>query len=222
MTRTPRTLLLTTTVALASAIISTSATALTLPASASPQFCIAVQQALASTTQVGENTVFDDMPSYRHSKPSIKPLRLYQVVTYAGPMPTVVSCKMKTAAHLRAIYGAKAAGDQLFCPDIARLLQQQAADELRSENNADAAVRVMAFMIDRDAPFITGQAYLEDFRTVYRADNGAIHVSSPGLYQNYDSWITTFLPEFLKGQSYCHLATVESLNSTSIFGNTVN
>ncbi len=220
MTQAPQTLLRVAAITMAATLTPMAASSQTAPTlaqarqpSTSPQFCIWVQQGLASTTQVGENTIFDDMPSYRHSKPSIKPLRLYQVVTYAGSMPIVVSCKMKTAAHLRATYGASAAGDQLFCPDIARMLQQQAADELRSENNTDAAARVMEFIIDRDEPFISGQAYLKDFRTIYRGADGTTHVASPGLYQDYDSWITMFLPEFLKGQSYCHLATVESLKA---------
>ena len=170
---------------------------------------------LAATALVGENTVFEDMPSYRHAKPAAKPLRIYQVVTYDARLPIVVSCKMKTAAHLRAVYGADAAGDQRFCPDIARVLRQQAADALRGEGDADAAARAMTFIVDRDGPFITGQAYLQDFRTLYRGEDGAVHISSPGLYQNYDSWITALLPKALQGQSYCHLATVESLKSVA-------
>ena len=43
--------------------------------------------------------------------------------------------------------------------------------------------------------------------------DGAIHISSPGLYQDYDSWITGFLPEIFQGQSYCHLATVNYLKA---------
>jgi hypothetical protein len=186
-----------------------------LPASTSPQFCVKVQQILASTDLVGDNTVFDDMPSYRHSKPAAKPLTIYQVVTYAAQMPIVVSCKMKTAAHLRANYGEDAAGQQFFCPDVARILQQQAIEELQGEGRTEAAARAARFVIDPDEPFITGQAYLKDFRTIYHAEDGAVHISSPGLYQNHESWYTPLLPEMLKGQSYCHLATVESVKAVA-------
>ena len=186
-----------------------------LPAATSPQFCIVVQQKLAATEMVGENTIFADMPSYRHSKPAIKPLKIFQVVTYDKQMPIVASCKMKTAAHLREVYGAQAAGRQLFCPDMALMMQKQAIDELTSEGQAEAAARLSAFIVDRDAPFVTGQAYLNDFRTIYRAADGTIHVSSPGLYQDTESWYTPLLPEFLKGQSYCHLATVDYLKAVA-------
>lgn len=186
-----------------------------LPASTSAQFCITLQQKMASTTLVGENTVFDDMPSYRHSKPAIQPLKIYQVVTYADQMPLVVSCKMKTAGHLREAYGEASAGAQLFCPDMAAMLQQQAIAELTTEGQADAAARVAEFVIDQNKPFVTGQEYLADFRSIYRADDGKIHVSSPGLYQDPESWYTSFLPNFLKGQSYCHLATVDALKAVA-------
>jgi len=39
-------------------------------------------------------------------------------------------------------------------------------------------------------------------------DAGAVHFNSPGLFQNYDHWITWFLPDRFQGQSYCHIASV--------------
>jgi hypothetical protein len=183
------------------------------PAGTSPQFCIAVQQKIATTALVGDNTLFADMPSYRHSKPSAQPLKIFQVVTYAGHTPLAVSCKMKTAAHLCAAYGPDKAGTQLFCHDIAALLRRQAVDELHAEGRAEAADRVAAFIVDHDEPFVTGQAYLSDFRPTYTDAEGRVHITSPGLFQDYDAWYTFLLPEIVQGQSYCHFATVESLKA---------
>jgi hypothetical protein len=159
------------------------------------------------------NTVFTDMPSYRHSKPSPNPLLIYQVVTYAGQRPIMVSCKVKTAAHLRATYGAEAAGAQRSCPDFTRKVQNRAVQELREANDAAAADRAAAFVIDRNEPYTTGSAYLADFQLSYRDADGAVHINSPGLFQDYDSWITAFLPRRVQGQSYCHLATVDYLKA---------
>jgi hypothetical protein len=42
---------------------------------------------------------------------------------------------------------------------------------------------------------------------------------SPGLFHDYDSWITWILPEMLEGQVYCHLPTIaymKALASTEI------
>lgn len=184
-----------------------------LPAADSPAFCVVAQQILASTQMAGKNTLFTDMPAYRHSKPMVDPLEIFQVVSYAGKMPVMVSCKVKTAAHLRAAYGAKAAGKQLYCPDVTRQLRTLAVAELREANQPAAAAKAAAFVIDENEPYTTGRSYLADFQLSYRSDDGAVHISSPGLYQDYDSWITWFLPENFQGQSYCHLATVNYLKA---------
>jgi hypothetical protein len=184
-----------------------------LPAADSPAFCVAAQQILASTKVVGKNTLFTDMPAYRHSKPLVDPLEIFQVVGYAGKLPVMVSCKVKTAAHLRAAFGAKAAGKQLYCPDMTRLVRAQAVAELQRASQPAAAAKAAAFVIDANEPYTTGRSYLADFQLSYRGQDGAIHISSPGLYQDYDSWITGFLPEIFQGQSYCHLATVNYLKA---------
>lgn len=185
------------------------------PASTSDQFCVWVQHELASTKLNGKITLFTDMPSYRHSKPMVRPLEIFQVVTYAEKMPVVVSCKVKTAAHLRDEYSADAAGEQKFCHHVVELLKQQAADELTAVGNTEAAARATAFVIDRDEPYITGREYLADFRTLYPGADGAVHIAAPGLYQDYERWYTMFLPEIVQGQSYCHLATVEAIKAVA-------
>jgi hypothetical protein len=178
-----------------------------LPAPESDAFCGAVQKILASTDRQGSVTLFTDMPAYRASKPMVDPLTNYQVVTYRGQMPIVVSCKVKTAAHLRAAYGEAAAGEQFFCPEITRRVQAQAVAELRATDPA-AAERAASFVIEETEPSITGQSYLQDFQPGFLGEDGRIHFQSPGLFQNYDHWITWFLPERVQGQSYCHIPTV--------------
>lgn len=184
-----------------------------LPAPESSAFCVAVQRVLAGTTLESHNTVFDTMEAFRQSKPSAKPLRTYQVVTYAGRQPIMVSCKVKTAAHLRATYGADAAGEQRYCPDVTRRVRAGAVARLRQAGNAAAAARAAAFVVDADEPYWTGRSFLAEFQLSYRGADGAIHIRSPGLYQDYDHWITRLLPERLQGQSYCHLATAGYLEA---------
>lgn len=178
-----------------------------LPSPESEAFCGAVQRILASTDRQGTVTLFTDMPAYRASKPMVDPLTNYQVVTYRGDMPIVVSCKVKTAAHLRDAYGEDAAGEQFFCPEITRRVQAQTVAELRGTDPA-AAQKAAAFVVDETEPSITGQSYLQDFQPGFLAEDGKVHFQSPGLFQNYDHWITWFLPERVQGQSYCHIPTV--------------
>jgi hypothetical protein len=95
------------------------------------------------------------------------------------------------------------------------VLQQQAVDDLNREGKSDAATRAVQIVIDADEPYITGREYLADFRSIYQAADGAMHIASPGLYQDYDAWYTFLLPEIVQGQSYCHLATVEAIKSVA-------
>lgn len=185
--------------------------ALDWPAPSSEQFCIVAQRRLANTVLTGANTVFTSMADYRHSKPSIRPLRLYQVVTYRDTTPIMVSCKVKSAAHLRAEYGEEAAGEQRRCADLARSLQAEAVARLRAAGDTAAAERAAAFVVEDAEPYLTGSAYLADFLLSERRADGRVVLRSPGLFQDYDSWITPLLPKIVQGQSYCHLPTAEYL-----------
>jgi hypothetical protein len=181
----------------------------TLPDPTSPDFCVAVQKILGNTEIVGTNEIFDNMPDYRHSKPSPNPLMIYQVVTYDEVGPIVVSCKVKTVDHLQAEYGEDAAGPQVYCPAVASIVRAQAVAELTAEGDAAAATAAEGFVLDDTEPYLMGSDYLSDFESVYVGEDGAIHIASPGLQSNWDSWISYIMPDRLLGQTYCHLTTVD-------------
>lgn len=179
----------------------------TLPDPTTEAFCMRVQQILANTERPGANTVFTNMPAYRKSKPWVSYHMIYQVVTYRGDMPIMVSCKVKGSAHLRAEYGDDAAGEQQFCPVITRMTLAQAVAELEQAGDSEAAARAAAFVVNDNEPYTTGRSYLADFELSYVGEDGAIHINTPGLFQDYDSWVTLILPESVEGQVYCHIAT---------------
>ena len=178
-----------------------------LPDPTDPNFCQAVQKFMSNTEVESTNTLFTDMPEYRHSKPMVNPLQTFQVVSYDGTTPIMVSCKIKGAAHIRDAFGDDAAGEQLFCPDVTRVLQAQAVAGLKLAGLTDAAANAEAFVLDNNEPFMTGRDYLADFELSYLGDDGAVHIQSPGLFHDYDGWTTWILPEKFEGQAYCHLAT---------------
>jgi len=178
-----------------------------LPDPTSPDFCIAVQYILADTEIEPINEIFDNMPDYRHSKPSPNPLMIYQVVTYDEVGPIVVSCKVKTADHIRSEYGDDAAGEQRYCPEITRMLKEQAVAELQ-QWNPDAAEVARSFVIDETEPYMMGSSYLSDFQSSYLGEDGLIHFSSPGLQTNWDDWLIWIMPNRVRGQTYCHLPTL--------------
>lgn len=183
------------------------------PGPESAAFCVTVQQRMAQTEFNAANTLFVDMAEYRHSKPSIRPLRVYQVVTYIGDVPVRVSCKVKTAAHLRAEFGDDAAGAQRQCADMTRSMREQAVTRLRAANRADLAELVAGYELDETQPYVTGHSYLAAYPLSERTAAGRIRLTSPGLFQDYDRWYTALLPDLAQGQSYCHLPTIEYMEA---------
>jgi len=143
----------------------------------------------------------------------VDPLETFQVVSYVGQVPVMVSCKVKGAAHIREGYGAEAAGEQLYCPDIAALLREEAVAQLVAEGDAAAVVIAQAIVLDQNEPFMTGRDYLADFQLSYEGEDGAIHIQSPGLFHDYDDWTTWILPEKFEGQAYCHIATPQYIKA---------
>ena len=102
-----------------------------------------------------------------------------------------------------------------YCPTVARMVKAQAIAELKLANLTEAVAAAEAFVIDDNEPFMTGRDYLSDFELSYVGDDGAIHINSPGLFHDYDSWTTWILPENFEGQTYCHLATVDYMKAVA-------
>ncbi len=191
-------------------LVSTSVAADSLPDPTSGEFCKTVQRILANTEVEATVTVFDNMPDYRASKPSPNPLMIYQVVTYRGTMPIEVSCKVKTADHLRAEYGDDAAGEQLYCPEVTRRIKAQAIAELEIED-PEAAARARTFVVEETEPYLMGSQYLADFELSFVGDDGNIHLPAPGLQTDWENWLIWVMPNRVRGQTYCHLPTVAYL-----------
>ncbi|MDH3977901.1 MAG: hypothetical protein OEU86_05245 [Gammaproteobacteria bacterium] len=177
------------------------------PEPTDPNFCQVVQKYISNTDKESYNKVMRTMEDYRASKPMVRPLQSYQIMSYSGQTPIMVSCKVKGSAHLRGQYGEDAAGEQQFCPSVTRELQAQAIRELRAEGNSQAADAAAALILDDTEPFITGQEYLTEFELSYVGEDGATHLRSNGLFHDYDSWTSWILPERVEGQVYCHIPT---------------
>jgi len=197
---------------------SAAANAEVLPDPTSADFCQRAQQLLATTEIVSENNVFDNMPDYRSSKPSAEPgqsVKTYQVVTYKGDTPIVVSCKVKTSDHIQDVYGEDKAGQQNICALLTGMLKDQAVAELLSAGNPGAADIARNFAVEQTEPVVTGRSYLADFQPVTEAADGTITLHSPGLQVEWDSWWWYVLPDKFVGQTYCHLPTADLIKGVA-------
>jgi hypothetical protein len=194
---------------------STSAVAQTRPPGSftDAAFCVRVQQRLAGTRMVPENTVFDDLESFTKSKTAIDPLRTYQYTLpdpADGRTPWRVSCKVKTPDHLNAHYGPGTANDQgITCKDINRDTVAAVLGSLLPSERARAATAANAIIYDPDTTTIMGNRWLEPYDFAYTAADGHLHLFARNLRVNWDDWWFAWAPERFRGAYYCHLAAPE-------------
>ena len=200
-------------VSTALAIGATMASATPLPDATDDTFCTAVQEILAGTTVPSELTVYPDIASFRQSKPTPRPLTTSQVVTLDEQgRPKMVSCKVKSADHIRAEYGEDAAGPQRYCREITVMVHAEVVAKLEAEE-PELAATVRGYVIEPDEPYTTGRMYLSDFPLAFADGDGNLHINTQSLQVNWDDWHYWIMPNVLRGQTYCHLITPEHLEA---------
>jgi hypothetical protein len=179
------------------------------------QFCAATQALVTGSKVPAVNTVYTDHPAFVESKPAPRPLATRQFVWFedaARTQPRMISCKMKTADHIRVEYGADQVGDDVSCAAVNALTLRAVLDSLtRAERRRlqfDAGRRVV---FDADLVTTNGPVWLEPFAVLYVAPDGALHVKSKGMKNDWlDPKLAKAEPRF-KGTRYCHFVAPEYL-----------
>jgi hypothetical protein len=179
------------------------------PMSALDTFCADAQALLSNARPRATNVVHTDYDAFVKSKPAVRPLETQQYAWYTpGPEPRLrmISCKMKTADHVRAEYGADAAGEEGECSRLLSLtldaVRRGFSDAERRRLKFERGQRVV---IDPEFRVSMGPVWLEPYSLAYLADDGALHLKSKGMRNDWlDPRLATTPPQF-KGTRYCHL-----------------
>jgi hypothetical protein len=177
------------------------------PLALADEFCGNAQQWIAQTDMQAKVVVYDDREAFVESKASIEPLTVPQHFSnpeVSAGIPKVVSCKMKTAEQINAVYGTDraVAGSSQSCETVlSRMLEARFA-----QNSTQAAVLNRSdFVIDDEDSTFIGPMWLDPwpFEPTSVDDAGAIHLLSKSLYVP-DAWYIP-MPESFKGVYYCHI-----------------
>lgn len=186
-----------------------------VPPVTNDQFCIAAQAHITGSKVTAVNSAYTDYQAFLDSKPAPRPLATRQYVWFedaARNQPRMISCKMKTADHIRDEYGADQVGDDTSCAAVNALtLQAVLNSQTRAERGRlkfDAGRRVV---FDPDVVTHSGQVWVEPFALLEMAPDGALHVKSKGLKNDWlDPRFAKQEPRF-RGTRYCHLVAPEYL-----------
>ncbi len=181
----------------------------------SAQFCAEVQRRIAGTQQPLNNVVHDEFQSFVKSKPSVKPLETQQYVEYADAsrtQPRRISCKLKTADHINAVYGNGAAATQEndnACREMNRTTILAVFRSLDPGTRSRLAVPPHRFMLDGDENRIMGSGWIEPYAFAYAGADGTVHLHAKALLVKWDDWRWQLAPDKFRGTHYCHLIAPE-------------
>ncbi len=178
-----------------------------------PQFCAEAQRQIGGVTIPIRNVVHRDHTAFVLSKPAVSPLETQQFSEPAstpGGVLGQISCKMKTADHIRSVHGPAAAAatdDRNACRALNRQTIRSAWAGLSAEQRAAVAVRPSRILLHADDVRMTGSTWTQPYQHVWAGDDGQVHVRAKSLLALWDDWRWKLAPESFRGTHYCHLIT---------------
>jgi len=181
------------------------------------EYCVRAQQLLAQTEELPAVQVHQTRDSFIESKAFDEPFTVHQYwsspVAGEGSMPTVVSCKMRTAERINAAHSPGAvpvAQGDLSCDVLHREMLEQVYTAVPS---GEQAVPRGQWVVDEEQVTYMGPRWLEPwpFEPLARGDEGGLHLQTRALYVPKAWWIP--MPDRFLGNYYCHLIAPDYLRA---------
>jgi hypothetical protein len=175
-------------------------------------FCAVVQRRFTGTTLPIRNALHAEWQPFVESKPAVQPLETQQYVTRADGQPMRISCKTKTADHIRAVHQDRkierppAASS---CRDVNREIVLAAWRSLGPAQRAAAPLPPTRLMLDPDRLRYTGSGWVSVYPMLYAAADGSVHLQAQALHADWEDWRWKLMPESWRGTRYCHLIAPE-------------
>jgi hypothetical protein len=178
-------------------------------------FCIAAQQRISGTALRSENTLHTDYEAFVKSKPGVRPLRTEQYIWFddeARAQPKMISCKMKTSDHIATEYGADQTTGEGQCADINRAtLDSVLAAMSAAERRRLRFARGTQVVFEQEVRTTDGPVWLAPFALTTISSDGALHIHSKAMRNDWlDPALAKAPPQF-KGTRYCHLIAPQYL-----------
>lgn len=183
-------------------------------ASTHADFCAEVQRRLVDTSLPILNVTEPDYAAFKKSKAAAEPLRTHQFLLRdeSGNL-LQVSCKTKSADHLRATRGEAAARDPVLplrsCRQIQRDIVMEIWRDLDEPARQAALHRPSRILLDVDVMRHTGSSWVESPAAAYTGADGRLHLRAVALFAAWEDWRWKIMPASFRGNHYCHLVAPE-------------
>lgn len=184
-------------------------------------FCAEAQRRLVGTTLPIENIVETGFEPFKLSKPAVRPLRTHQYLTSSEDGRALqLSCKTKTADHLRSVHGAGALNAQTAdrpdradraCRDLHRDMTREIWRSFSADQRRGAPYPPSRVMLEPDALSYTGSSWVRSRARAWRGPDDTLHLRSAALFAAWEDWRWKVMPDTWRGNHYCHLVAPERL-----------
>lgn len=179
-------------------------------------YCAVAQKEISASRVPARNVLVGDYQAFRRASPSVKPLETMQYVGYADPQhtkPRMISCKLHSAAQIRAAYGATAAGESTTCARLNRrtldAVMISMTDRQKKKMPFNGALPVA---LDPDELAASEAQWLEGFTMVQTDAGGTLRIRAKSLRAgNTALRRTSTSAQVTDGRQYCHLIAPDYL-----------
>ncbi|MEY2625026.1 MAG: hypothetical protein RL412_801 [Pseudomonadota bacterium] len=181
-------------------------------------FCALVQRKLVDTALPLTNKIHTTKEAFTESKARAKPIETQQFSeTDAGGRLLGISCKTKSADHLRAEHGVSAARDPALpprsCRDIHREMVVQLWATFDEQTRASSAFAPHQVMLDADTLSYTGSGWIGSPADASVGSDGKLHLRASALFAEWEDWRWKIMPKSFRGNHYCHLVAPERIGA---------
>ena len=183
-------------------------------ASSHADFCAEVQRRLVDTPLTIRNVIEPDYEAFKKSKAAVEPLRTHQfMMRDESDGLRQISCKTKSADHLRAVHGETAARDPALPVRSCRQIQRDIVMEIwrvLDEPARQASLhRPSRILLDADVMRYTGSSWVDSPAAAYTGTDGRLHLRAVALLAPWEDWRWKVMPKSFRGNHYCHLVAPE-------------
>lgn len=187
------------------------------------EFCSEVQLRLVDTTLPITNVLEKDYETFKLSKPAASPVRTHQYTVRNERLDILqISCKTKTADHLKSAHGASAARDPALgpraCADIHRAMVLDIWQAMGPSERASAKIRPAQVMLQTDQLSYTGSSWIKTKPEASVGADGKLRLRASALFAEWEDWRWKMMPESWRGNHYCHLVSPEEIRRRMLTG----
>lgn len=178
-------------------------------------YCAVAQKEVAAARVPARNVVMTDYQAFSRASPSVNPLETLQFVGYADPQhkqARMVSCKLHSAARIRAEYGATAAGEPSSCARLNRRTLDEVMSSLTERQKKKMPFKgPVPIMLEPDLQATSEADWLEAFTMVETDAGGTLRIRAKSLGSGSVTMRVSTRAAAAPATQYCHLIAPDYL-----------